>query len=82
MWDVVTPEMRLFKSVIIEAARDAFINKNHLNKDEALSFFQGGRDFYDVCDFAGVDSTCVLRIANDFETTQSEKFNLIKRLVE
>lgn len=75
-------EMRLFKAVLIQAARDAYIKQHKLNRASALHFFRGGRDLHDVCDMSGADYERVLHIANDADMTSNEKYRLIKELVE
>lgn len=77
-----TAEMKLFKVVLIQAARDAFIKHHQFHRASALSFFRGGRDLHDVCDMSGADYERVLQIANDADMTSNEKYRLIKELVE
>lgn len=75
-------EMRLFKAVLIQAARDAYIKQHKSNMASALHFFRGGRDLQDVCDMSGADYERVLCIANNTDMTSNEKYILIKELVE
>lgn len=48
--------MLLFRAVLKQAAKDAFILKtSKKNKKESLEFLKGGKDLEFVCDVADVD---------------------------
>lgn len=55
------PEQRLWQACILNAVHEACNEawRNKLQKKQALSWFQGGKDFKMVCDYAGWNESYV-----------------------
>lgn len=78
---MIIGEIKLYRAVLLRAAKDAYLCKNRLNKEAAVYFFWGGEDLSTVCDFAGADYEGILKIVRNPEFTSCQKYLRIKELL-
>lgn len=73
---------RLFRAVLLVAAKDAFLNKSRKRKKlklqkEALDFFKENDDLKCVCKMGGVEYQNVVLVAGDENLKKREKYKKI-----
>lgn len=74
----------LFKAVVKQAARDAFLAQNisNKNKNDALDFLMGGMDLELVCDLADVDYQKICEVMKNPSKNNNENYIKIENEIK
>lgn len=72
----------LFRAVIRQAARDAFLKAHPYWRDRARVFLSGGADLDFVCDIAYVDAAKIKRLMKSLSADDKQNFKRFVRLLK